>query len=325
MGFDLHVRNLKWAFSNFEHRIFLQTFTEYGLEAGGNVLIKAYQGDPKRYFPFHENIRIDWGDIIVLVQQDNLFPHKVDLTVETCNRGPIVTWDQQDYFSIYNRENKKIYPRIAEISTFMRREIVEEMKYFELCYGLNGRQFRPDGKLYKYFLPILENYKINSKVSLDPPDCFQLLSDFCQQNYKDTMFDVSMYSFCTGKPVCLLRPAAMVHMSNPEIFHREYPDYYSSAERLLHLDVPKRPSLRRNIPNVALMCLLSGVYERDSFVAEALKRGDSVFRFGLSELYKNAAQWMSIEQLDRMHWATDQVFSTAGQRQQDPVQNCASS
>lgn len=307
MGFDLHMRNLQWAFSNFEHRVFLQTFSEYGFEESGNLSISAYHADPKCYFRFYEKLDIDYGDVVVLVQQDNLFPHKVDETVAICTSGPIVTWDQAPYFSIYDQQDRQVYPRVAEVSTFMQRELVEEMRLLGLSYGEYGRQFHHSGQLYEDYLPNLQNVKICSKPWLPSPMCFDILSDFCHQERKDTMFDISMYSFCTGKPVRLLDPAAMIHMNNPEMFHREFPDFYNSADKLLHLDVPGHPRIRQNIPSVALMCLLSGVYERERSVAKALKLGDSTFRFGLSELYTNAAEWMSAEQFDRLNWAVDQI------------------
>lgn len=307
MGFDLHMRNLQWAFSNFEHRIFLQTFSGYGFEERENLSITAYHADPKCYFPFYEKLKIDHGDVVVLVQQDNLFSQKADATVAFCTLGQIVTWDQSPYFSIYDQQGQIVYPRIAEISTFMQRELVEEMRLLDLSYGASGRQFNLTGQLYEEFVPKLQNFKICSKPWLPPPACFEVLSDFCHRKVKDTMFDISMYSFCTGKTVRLLNPAAMAHMNNPEMFHREFPDHYRSADQLLHLDVPGRPNVRKNIPNVALMCLLAGVYERDRFVAKALKRGDSTFKFGLAELYTNAVEWMSSEQFDRLNWAVDQV------------------
>jgi hypothetical protein len=307
MGFDLHIRNLQWAFSNFEHRIFVQTFSEYNFGERSNLSITAYHADPKHYFPFHENLNISYGDVVVLAQQDNLFPHKVDAVVDTCALGPIVTWDQAPYFSIFDHNDRKIYPRIAEISTFMSRDLIEKMRHFDLCYGVRGRQFHYTGKLYKDFLPKLQSVRICSRPWLPAPARFEVLSDFCHRESKDTMFDISIYSFCTGKPVRLLDPAAMVHMNNPEMFHREFPDYYFSAEKLLNLDVPRLPRIREDIPSVALMCLLSGVYERDDYVAKALRRGNSVFLFGLAELWKNAVEWMSAEQFDRLSWAVDQV------------------
>jgi hypothetical protein len=308
MGFDLHMRNLQWAFSNFEHRIFLQTFSEYGFEERGNLSITAYRANPKHYFRFHEQLEIGYGDIVVLVQQDNLFPHKVDAAVATCALGPILTWDQSPYFSIYNQQGKKVYPRVAEISTFIRRELIEEMRRLDLCYGTRGRQFYHTGRLYADFLPMLQAFKICSKVWLPPPERFEVLSDFCHRDRKDTMFDISLYCFCTNKAVQLLDPTTMLHISNPEMLHREFPDHYASPERLLGLiDVPGRPQLRKNIPNVALMCLLSGLYERDHFVAAALAQGDEDFRFALTELFKNAAEWMSADQFARLDWAMDQL------------------
>lgn len=307
MGFDLHMRNLRWAFSNFEHKIFLQTFSEYGFQEAEDLKITAYDADPKDFFQFYENLHIDWGDLIVLVQQDNLFANKVDPTVEICKRGPIVTWDQDTYFSIYNHQNEMIYPRIAEISTFMRRELVEEMKYYGLCYGERGRQFAPTGVLYNYFYPLLQSFRIHSKYWLKSPDCFETLAEFCHRERKDTMFDISFYSFCTGKPVRHLHPAQMVHMSNPEMFHRELPEAYASSEELLKVNVPEQPHFRKNIPNVALMCLLSGVYEKDRAVSEALKQGRESFRFRLAQLHKTATEWMSDDQLDRLNWAVIQV------------------
>lgn len=307
MGFDLHIRNLQWAFSNFEHRIFLQTFAGYNFKEAGGLSITSYRANPKRYFPFHENLRIGYGDVVVLVQQDNLFPHKVDKIIDSCVRGPIMTWDQTPYFSIYDQQDRNVYPRIAEISTFMSRDLVEEMRCANLCYGVRGRQFDHNGKLYEEFRPKLQSVKICSNPLLPAPARFEVLSDFCHRERKDTMFDVSLYSFCMDKHVQLLDPAAMVHMGNPEMFHREYPEHYNAADKLLHFHVPNRPRLRENIPSVALMCLLSGVYHRDEAVAEALKLGDPTFMFGLAELYKNAAEWMGAEQLDRLNWAVDQV------------------
>lgn len=307
MGFDLHIRNLQWAFSNFEHRIFVQTFSEYNFGERSNLSITSHRADPKRYFPFHEHLDIGYGDVVVLVQLDNLFPHKVDVTVKTCTLGEIVTWDQTPYYSIFDQNDRIIYPRIAEISTFMSRDLVEELRRFDLSYGVRGRQFHHTGKLYKEFLPKLQSVKICSKPSLSAPARFEVLSDFCRRESKDTMFDISLYSFCTGRPVRFLHPTAMIHMNNPEMFHREFPDHYNSAKKLLHLDVPSQPRIRENIPSVALMCLLSGVYERDDYVAKALRQGDSVFMFGLAELYKNASEWMSAEQFDRLSWAVDQV------------------
>jgi hypothetical protein len=317
MGFDLHMRNLQWAFSNFEHHIFLQTFSAYDLAERANLSITSYNADPKRYFPFLEQIDIGYGDLVVLVQQDNLFPHKIDAVVSACALGSTVTWDQHPYFSIHDQQDRKVYPRVAEVSTFMPRELVEEMRSLGLCYGTRGRQFQPAGQLYKDHFSKLHSHKICSRPLLPAPQRFELLSDFCHQRRKDTMFDISIYCFCADKPVELLAPDAMIHMSNPETFHREFPDYYHCAEKLLHFDAPAQPHLRENVPSVALMCLLSGVYERDGVVAQALKRGDWSFRFGVAELYKNAGEWMSPEQFNSLEWAMDQIQT--GRQEAGPV------
>jgi hypothetical protein len=305
-GFDLHIRNLHWAFSGFDHIIIVQTFDQYEFKNNERVKILSYDGDPRKYFRFIEYLDLNLGDIIVLVQQDNIFARKVDPLIQSCSEGIIITWDQGSYFAIYDRQLRKVYPRIGEISTFMRRDLVEEFKSFDLSFGCRGNQFTVTGNLLNRYRATLENHVIQTRPWLNPPDSYEGLVECCHWANRETFFEPFIYSFCEGKPVELLDPHIMLHLQNPERFHREVPETYRSAQNLLNIRDRGFARYRRYIPSVALMFLLSGVYSREAAVSLALTMGGQKFRSELQHLSHKADDWMSDEQLVRLHWANKQ-------------------
>lgn len=326
-GFDFHLQNLRWALSGCEHRIHVQTFEAWELEAEGVHFIEV-DHDPNEWYPFwrlsspHLAEMAEDATAFLFVELDNLFTEPIAPLVRECvEKQEIAMLLESPFLSLYDEARTRIYPRIWEGGIIIPAAVVRGA----IREGVNmGRHL----DAFKAGSPIFERYRdqLAPLWSTDAPHNrlgFQPLMPYfekaAQEPVKiDTMFDFGLYCYCTGVPcpghgdmeTGYDMGPSVIHLRGVEVACRCLPDIYDSVGSLQRL-----PDwfIQRHLNSIALMLLLAEIYPRDDAVAKilTLDEGLSLQREFIERIRRHAADWLSPSQIEGLDWAREVVWQAS--------------
>ena len=152
----------------------------------------------------------------------------------------------------------------------------------------------------------------------DEPGRLARLTEFLDRPDVDTMFELSLYCFCTSKP-CTSAPANyrrcelgefVVHLRGPESAHRDCPGIYEDPLLVRELV----PWFHPRSNDLAFRFLLTGITWRSEDLQRLLLNptGLKLFETKVSRLADHAHEWMSRAELERFARVRDLLDGLEG-------------
>jgi hypothetical protein len=302
-GLDLHLRNLKWALSNFDHQIIVQSFKSYELKGSAEFVL--FDENPNNFFFFWDHahkIILDTQkstDLYLFMEQDILFAKKPDEQI--INSTPIKINFDSDYLSIFNLDKNKIYPRIWEGATFIEKQILVEAIKNKVTLGSHGKWIKNS----KYFTTKSNIKKENISIQ-----------NYLKEKFFDTLFEFTYYCFSNKLPykswskIDYEMNDYVVHFRGIDMMCHDKPSIYENLKDTLNIFEKNNPDnlvWKRLLNNCSLMLLLSGVHPRSSLMEKNLKNNFMNSRFliekKIKKIIENSKDWMTNNQFDSLIWA----------------------
>jgi hypothetical protein len=321
-GLGLHLRNLRWAFAGCDFRIHVQTFENWGFGYEDVNYLTRQVADPFAYYNFwdetasHLATLLDYASAFLFMQQDILFTKPARSQLMRCvEHQRIVPNLESPHLSIYRQPQERIYPRIWEGATMLPAGVVAEAIENNVTLGSHHSMFKPGGPLFAAYEDKLDAH-YTTKYD-DEPGHLARLTEFLDRPDIDTMFELSLYCFCTSKP-CTSAPANyrrcelgefVVHLRGPESAHRDCPGIYDD------------PFLVRGLPwfhlrsnDLAFMFLLAGTtwWSEDLQCLLLNPTGLELFETKVARLADCAQEWMSRAELKQFARVRDLLDRMAG-------------
>lgn len=321
-GLGLHLRNLRWAFAGSDFRIHLQTFENWSFRYEGVNYLAREVADPLAYYNFWDEAASHLATLLgdasafLFMQQDILFTKPARPQLRRCvEHQTIVPNLESPHLSIYRQPQERIYPRIWEGATMLPAGVLGEAIANNVTLGSHHSTFKPGNRLFAAYEDKLSAH-YTTKYDEEPGHLARL-SEFLDRSDVDTMFELSLYCFCTSKP-CTSAPANyrrcelgefVVHLRGPESAHRDCPAVYEDP-----LLVRELPWFHPRSNDLAFMFLLAGT----TWWGEDLQRlllnptRLELFETKVSRLADHAHEWMSRAELERFARVRDLLDGLVG-------------
>ena len=203
-GLGFHLRNLRWAFAGCDSRIHVQTFKNWGFSYEEVNYLAREVADPFVYYSFwdeaagHLETLLDDASAFLFMQQDILLTKPAHPQLRRCiEQQAIVPNLESPHLSIYRQPQERIYPRIWDGATMLPAGIVREAIENNITFGSHHSTFKPGNPLFAAYEDKLGAH-YTTKYD-EEPGRLARLTDFLDRPDVDTMFELSVYCFCTSK------------------------------------------------------------------------------------------------------------------------------
>jgi hypothetical protein len=298
-GFDLHIRNLNWAF-DVPKRIHVFTFDWHNLNSLNVNFIrsKIYDNPENRHFNFHEHFMPDiikniQTDVILLIQQDIFFTEKVDALYEICkNDNKIVINNLSNYFSIFNCNKQIQYPRLWEGGIFYPSFIIKDAVDENINMGNNINVFNTNAYYDKYYSKLNKGYHhlLNGELIK--------ISEFLKSHHKpysEKLYELTLKCFCEN--INFLLVDKTVHFQGIEKIHRVVPEVYLDEKFLLN---DNNKIAKQYINNCLYMYTLSDIYNFNDIKRHLFDNYNFYCQLKqkLKKIKKNYNHWMTKSEIE---------------------------
>jgi hypothetical protein len=304
-GFGLHLQNLRWALKDYDPEIWVQCYEAHHLRE--NVNFVTAPGDPRKFHFFWDDtdkiVRNSGADLFLLMEQDILFtepPHEQIHAAE-----PLRISLESDYLSVFDKDRKRLYPRIWEGCTFVTRDALQA----DVTLGSHARAFNTTlkeaaGRYYTTNSCLANDFRTVQKLVENEP-------------FFDTMFEFSFHCFVNNVPY---RSWAedfnyevgknVVHLRGIDMMLHDQPAIYEDLAHtrcVLPDTHPAHEVWKRLLNGCSLMLLLCGAHGPTKLMRENLSndfRGSREWlRKKINKMLPTAKEWLTEEQYKHLCWA----------------------
>ena len=289
MGLDLHIRNLRWALNEINHRIYIFTSVNHNIDHTlfPDVIFIESECKPNRWHNYWSKeiptyIRSDCKENLFLFSQlDTIYTDKLQQTVKTVHENQSIAISKLDHHCPLKIGNQSIYPRIWEGGTLIPRSVLFD--------AIQTHELRLDKRIYSEW--------IISKLK----DCTdevlfgKILRSVRHGDELDTFGELSIYCYLMQVP--FMRCLPILHFVALETIHRKYPDCYGP---LLTINCLQQFLADGYSAKPVFMYYLTGCYRWNNVIDKFISSLPKHDFWELNVLKKSAAEWMSKKQLFRL-------------------------
>jgi hypothetical protein len=242
------------------------------------------------------------------MEQDIFFTEKPIVN----KKDSIIINLESDYLSIYNKSKKRLYPRIWEGATFIKKEIIESALISEINFGNSCDSFKSN-KIYK---ECINFYTTNSSIIFD----FKSIKKAVDDCLLDTLFEFSFYCFLNRIEYQIKTNnfnyeygENVVHLRGIDMMCHDNPIVYNDVKEINNMQNKSKTWLRLS-NGCAFLLYLTGIYEKSkelkNIIKNNYKESDKLLYKKLTLLLKNSEEWMTKEQVKKIYWAMNQIDKT---------------
>lgn len=308
-GFEIHLRNLKWALKKYEYKIIVQTFKQNNIILNDEVFeIVNYNKNRNDFCYFWEDAskiikkEIDHVDYFLFTEQDIFFTEELRF-----DKYKIQVNLHSSYLSIYNKNKKFIYPRIWEGATVISKDYLKKAIEDNINFG--------NSKKIPHRLIKDEWFTSNSALHLNFTKVKYYIenTNFLDKKNVDTLFEFTLYCLEKNFPYELKSNNydygdQVVHFRGLDGIVRENKNVYNSPNEIINM---KKNSRNKNAwktlaGGCAFVFLACKLYNKTKAIKKIIKEDENKNLYKkLTMLKKRSKEWMLKEEIDCLNWCVN--------------------